>query len=50
MWSSWGATWRDVQILDANNDRVGIYNLTENSLADEENYATLKQMLLDAAE
>jgi len=45
----WDVTYRDVVILDANNVRVGVYNLTEHNLAEGENYSELKEMLLDAA-
>ncbi len=48
-WSAWQATWRDVQIVDAQNQRITIYNLTDHDLSDSANYAALKQMFLDAA-
>ena len=48
-WSSWGVTFRDVVILDGNNLKVGVYNLTVHDLADSSNYAELKHMLLTAA-
>ena len=49
VWSDWNVEWRDVVILNANNMKVGAYNLTIHNLAYPANYATLKQMLIDAA-
>ncbi|MFV2068366.1 MAG: hypothetical protein ACC645_15460, partial [Pirellulales bacterium] len=48
-WSGWNVEWRDVVILDANNMKVGTYNLTKHNLEYPDNYATLRQMLIDAA-
>ncbi len=42
-------SYRDIWVLDADNVLVGIFNVTGNSLEDQDNYDTLKQMLLDAA-
>jgi hypothetical protein len=42
VWESWGVTYRDVIILDANNVVVGIYNVTQHNLADAANYAELR--------
>lgn len=50
VWASWQATYRDVQIVDANGDRAAVYNLTEHDLGDPDNYETLRQMLLDAVD
>ena len=47
--NSWGADYRDVVILDDENVRVGVFNLTEHDLGNPENYATLRQMLIDTA-
>lgn len=47
-WGSWGVTYRDVVVLDANNEVVGVFNLTSNSLSDPANYAALKNMLTGA--
>ena len=33
VWPSWGATWRDVRILNKENELVYVYNLTQNNLA-----------------
>ena len=49
VWTSWGVTFRDVVILDAQNKRVGVYNLTEHDLRIPANYAALKSMLISAA-
>ncbi len=49
VWGSWGVTYRDVVILDAENEVVGVYNLTEHGLASEANQEQLKQMLREAA-
>ena len=48
-WDSWDVTFRDVIITDSNNVQVAVYNLTSNDLANSENFATLKQLLIDAA-
>ncbi len=53
---NWGLIYRDVAILDANNELVDTYNLTQYDLGDPrtdgptENYETLRQLLIDAAE
>jgi hypothetical protein len=49
LWVSWDVDPRDVVILDGDNVRVGTYNLTTYDLEDPGNYATLRQMLIDAA-
>ena len=48
-WDSWSVTFRDVIITDSSNVQVAVYNLTSNDLANSENFATLKQLLIDAA-
>ena len=45
---TWNPTYRDVVILDANNEFVEAYNLTTYSLSVQANYDTLKQKLIDA--
>ena len=50
VWHTWAVTYRDVVILDADNHEAGVYNLTDNDLADPINRYALKAMLLDAAE
>lgn len=49
VWTSWGPTYRDVVILDAENRKIGVFNVTARDLGDPENYGELKQQLLDAA-
>ncbi|MCA9757297.1 MAG: hypothetical protein KDA27_15945 [Candidatus Eisenbacteria bacterium] len=49
IWSPWNVVYRDVIILDGNNEIVGVYNLTNNNLGVQENYDTLKSMILEAA-
>jgi len=48
-WAAWKAVWRDVQVVDAQNRLVGVFNLTSHDLGQEANRNTLKQMLLQAA-
>ena len=50
VWDAWGATWRDVYIVDRDNMHVGTFNLTGHSLAEEENYSTLFDMLTTAGD
>ena len=50
IWTNWGGQWRDVAILDPQNQFIEFYNLTLNNLSVEENYDELKQKLIDAAE
>lgn len=49
VWNSWGVTFRDVVILDAQNKRIGVYNLTDHNLKTPANYAELRAMLISAA-
>lgn len=49
VWSLWNVQWRDVVIMDTHNTNVGTYNLTTYGLAEPENYASLREMLVDAA-
>lgn len=49
VWSAWSAQWRDVMIVDGDNVRVATYNVTNNNLGTAANYATLRDMILDAA-
>ena len=48
-WMTWAVTNRDVVILDENNRKIDVYNLTVNDLSNPTNYATLKAKLLAAA-
>jgi hypothetical protein len=45
----WQMAFRDVVILDGQNQKVGVYNLNQHDLANSSDYNTLKQMLIDAA-
>jgi hypothetical protein len=45
----WDVTFRDVVILDGENEQVGVFNLSANDLGDTEHYNTLREMLVDAA-
>jgi hypothetical protein len=49
VWENWAVTYRDVIVLDGENKKVGVLNLTENSLADEESVAILEGFFLEAA-
>jgi hypothetical protein len=49
VWVTWNVAFRDVVILDTDNVPVGVYNLSAHNLADPNNFATLKQMLVDVA-
>ena len=48
-WEDWGATWRDVRIVDANGELSGVLNLTRNDLGEPANYANLRDMIVEAA-
>lgn len=48
-WGAWEAIWRDVVVLDTNNERVDVYNLTSQSLATSDYYEQLKGILRAAA-
>lgn len=49
VWDHWVAAWRDVFIVNGDNEVAGKMNLTTYSLAEPENYELLKQALIDAA-
>lgn len=49
IWDDWGALWRDVFILNENNELVLTYNLTQNNLSNSSNYNTLMQYFVDTA-
>jgi len=44
-WVSWNVVWRDVWILNTDNEPVAVYNLTQHNLADPAQYAELKLIL-----
>lgn len=46
---AWNVTYRDVVILDAENRRVAVFNLTEHDLAVGANYDSLRALLLEFA-
>jgi hypothetical protein len=48
VWTLWDVTWRDVVILDEDNQVVGVYNLTDHDLSLPANYDELKAMLVQA--
>lgn len=50
VWHLWQVTWRDVIVLDADNRVIQVYNLTDHDLADPANYATLRGILIGAAQ
>jgi hypothetical protein len=45
----WNVTYREVVILDGSNTVVEAFNLTENNLANPDDYAALRTKLIDAA-
>ncbi len=49
VWESWGIAYRDVVIVDENNEVLAIYNLTEHNLGDATNYAELYALFESAA-
>jgi hypothetical protein len=51
VWNAkWNVEWRDVVVLDSRNQRIAVYNLTANNLADPSKYAELKDLLRGAAD
>ena len=44
-----GEAWRDVHVVDPDGERTGVYPLTQFDLRAQDNYDTLKGMLVDAA-
>ncbi len=49
VWERWDATWRDVWVLDPDNEAHAVYNLTEHNLAVAEEYEGLRLLLIEAA-
>jgi hypothetical protein len=50
VWSSrWHVDWRDVFVLDPQNRKITVYNLTVHDLASPANYQELKSILKAAA-
>lgn len=50
VWGTWGVGYRDVWILDRENQLLAVYNVTEHNLEDPLNYEELKALFLDAAQ
>jgi hypothetical protein len=49
VWISWHVTWRDVVVLNSENHRVAVFNLTQHDLRRPAAYDSLKTILLDVA-
>jgi len=49
IWNDWGALWRDVYLLNENNELVMVYNLSQNNLGNSTSYNTLMQHFVDIA-
>jgi len=49
-WIPWGATYRDVLILDGRNRKVAVFNLSTHNLAVAANCDSLRALLLELAE
>ena len=50
VWDDWDVTFRDVVILNSDNEQVGVFNLTAHDLADMDNYLELKALLIASSE
>ncbi|MCA9620132.1 MAG: hypothetical protein KC731_13995 [Myxococcales bacterium] len=48
-WTDWRVTYRDVVVLNADNEVVAVFNLTSHDLADAANHAALRDILTGAA-
>jgi hypothetical protein len=46
VWGTWAVTYRDVVVLDEENQVRAVYNLTEHDLADPAAYAELRDLLV----
>ncbi len=49
VWDDWHANWRDLIILDEENTRVAVFNLTSHTLSDPSNYLEVKTLLRNLA-
>jgi hypothetical protein len=49
VWGTWAPVYRDVVVLDPDNQEIAVFNLTVHDLADPVDYDALKQILIDAA-
>ncbi len=45
VWGEWNVAYRDVVILDEENNVLNVFNLTVNDLSDEDTYNELKALL-----
>jgi len=45
LWTSWGITYRDVVVLDAEGKVDGVMNLTDNDLSDPDTYEAMRELL-----
>jgi hypothetical protein len=50
VWQKWEVVYRDVIILDGENKRVSVFNLTTYDLAQPANYDSLKSLLRGSAQ
>jgi hypothetical protein len=50
VWTDWGVTFRDVVILNVDNEWVTAYNVTDHDLSVPQNYEALKALLRDLAD
>ncbi len=48
-YDQWQVTYRDVWVVDEDNEFAGVFNLTGNDLANPVNYNALRQMVVDVA-
>jgi len=48
VWTAWAVVYRDVIVVDADNQIVGVYNLTTNDLGMDENRRALEDLILSA--
>ncbi len=49
VWTRWAVEFRDLVILDGNNRKVAVFNLTEHNLDVPAEVEALRALLLDAA-
>ena len=49
IWKAWLVRYRDVVVLDENNEVIGVFNLTDNDLSEADNFETLRDGLVTAA-
>lgn len=49
VWGDWNVTYRDVLVVDAENEPVSVLNLTANDLGEAASYDALKEQILGVA-